>query len=113
VQVRNLAQMKKIEAVVHPSRLSAVRTELAHRGIFGEITLTEVRHGDTHKPLAAASNGSANQFEERVKLELIVTDRQVDKAVTVLLRHAVRRDDDSSGQVALFEVSEVLRISNP
>lgn len=104
--------MKKIEVVVHPSRLSEVRTELARRGISGEMTLTEVRHGNVQKPLAAASNQSANQFEERVKLELIVPDRQVDKAVSVVLRHAVTHNDDSSGQVALFEVSEVLRISN-
>jgi nitrogen regulatory protein PII len=104
--------MKKIEAVVHPSRLSAVRAELVRRGICGEITLTDVRHGDVHKSLAAASNGPANQFEERVKLELIVPDRQVDKAVSVVLRHAVTHNDDSSGQVALFEVSEVLHITD-
>jgi nitrogen regulatory protein PII len=104
--------MKKIEAVVHPSRLGTVRTELARRGISGEITLTDVRHGDTHEPVAAASNQSANQFEERVKLELIVPDRQADKAVSVVLRHAMTRNDDSSGQVALFEVSEVLRITD-
>jgi nitrogen regulatory protein PII len=104
--------MKKIEAVVHPSRLSEVRLQLARRGISGEITLTEVRHGDMHKPLAAASNQSANQFEERVKLELIVPDRQVDKAVGVVLRHAVTRNEDCIGQVALFEVSEVLRITD-
>ncbi len=111
MQVRKLAKMKKIEVVVHPSRLGTVRTELARRGISGQITLTEVRHGDMHKPLAA-SNESANQFEERVKLELIVPDRQVDKAVSVVLRHAVTRNDDGSGQVALFEVSEVLRITD-
>ena len=104
--------MKKIEVVVHPSRLGAVRTELARRGISGEITLTVVRHGYVHKPLAAASNQSANQFEERVKLELMVPDRQVDKAVSVVLRYAATSNDDSSGQVALFEVSEVLRITD-
>ena len=105
--------MKKIEAVVHPSRLGTVRTELARRGISGEITLTDVRHGDTHEPVAAAaSNQSANQFEEGVKLELIVPDRQVDKAVSVVLRHAITRNDGNSGQIALFEVSEVLRITD-
>ena len=112
VRVRKFAKMKKIEVVVHPSRLGTVRTELARRGISGEITLTEVRHGDMHKPLAASSNESASQFEARVKLELIVPDRQVDKAVSVVLRHAATRNDDSSGQVALFEVSEVLRLTD-
>ena len=103
--------MKKIEAVVHPSQMSLLREELFRRGICGEITLTQVRHGDTHTPLAAAaSNGAVNQFEQRVKLELIVPDRQVNKAASIVLRHAVPRNDDCSGQVALFDVSEVLRI---
>jgi nitrogen regulatory protein PII len=104
--------MKKMEVVVHPSQLNVVRTELARRGICGQITLTEVRHGDTHKPLTTASNGLPNQFEQRVKLELIVPDRQVDKAVNVLLRYAVTPDEDSGGQVALFDVTEVLGTSD-
>jgi nitrogen regulatory protein PII len=104
--------MKKIEVVLHPSQLSVVRTELARRGICGRITVTEVRHGDTHQPLTAASNASANQFEEKVKLELIVPDRQVDKAVNVVLRHVATRDENSGGQVALFDVSEILGTSD-
>jgi nitrogen regulatory protein PII len=64
--------MKKIEAVVPPSRVDDVRAELERRGICGGLTLTEVQHGDTHDHPTTVHNGSAGELKERIKLELIV-----------------------------------------
>lgn len=105
--------MKKIEAVIIPSRVGAVRAELRRRGVCGELTLTEVQHGDTHKHSIPPHNGSADQLKERVKLELIVSDRQADKAVSVILRHALTDSSEPDGHVTLLNVSEVLQISHP
>jgi nitrogen regulatory protein PII len=105
--------MKKIEAVIIPSRVDAVRAELRRRGVCGELTLTEVQHGDTHKHSIAPHNGSVDQLKQRVKLELIVGDRQADKAVSVILRPALTDQHEPNGQVTLLDVSEVLQISHP
>jgi nitrogen regulatory protein PII len=105
--------MKKIEAVIPPSRVDAVRAELERRGICGGLTLTEVQHGDTHKQSITPHNGSDDQLKERVKLELIVSDRQADKAVSVILRHALTDSSEPGGHVTLLDVSEVLQISHP
>jgi nitrogen regulatory protein PII len=105
--------MKKIEAVILPSCINAVRTELRRRGVCGELTLTEVQHGDTHKHPTAPPNGSANGLRERVKLELILADRQADKAVSVILRHALADSQGPEGNVTLLDISEVLRIVHP
>ncbi len=105
--------MKKIEAVIPPSCVNAVRAELRRRGVSGELTLTEVRHGDTHKHSVTPHNGSADQLSERVKLELIVGERQADKAVSVILRHALTDCSEPGGHVTLLDVSEVLQITHP
>jgi nitrogen regulatory protein PII len=105
--------MKKIEAVILPSRVDAVRAELERRGICGGLTLTEVQHGDTHNHSTTLQNGSPGQLKERIKLELIVGDRQADKAVSVILRHALADCEEPGGHVTLLDVSEVLQITHP
>jgi hypothetical protein len=40
-------QMKKIEAVIVPSNLDAVRKELERRGIRCGMTVVDVQHGDS------------------------------------------------------------------
>jgi len=105
--------MKKIEAVILPSRVNAVRAELRRRGVCAELTLTEVQHGGTHEHSITPHNGSADQLEERVKLELIVADRQADKVVGVILRHALTDSPDPDGHVTLLDVSEALQITHP
>jgi len=105
--------MKKIEAVIIPSRVDAVRAELRRRGVCGELTLTKVQHGDSHKHSITPHNGSIDQLDERVKLELIVGDRQADKAVSVILRHALTDSHEPDGHITLLDVSEVLQITHP
>jgi nitrogen regulatory protein PII len=104
--------MKKVEAVILPSCVTAVRTELRRRGVCGELTLTRVQQGNTHKH-SNPHNGSGDELKDRVKLELIVGDRQADKAVSVILRHALADSQETAGNVTLLDVSEVLQIAHP
>ena len=48
-----------------------------------------------------------------MKFELILADRQVDKAVTVILRYALPDSYEANGHATLMDVSETLRISPP
>jgi nitrogen regulatory protein PII len=105
--------MKKIEAVILPPRVDAMRAELRRRGVCGGLTLTEVQHGEIHKLSIAAANGSNGQLKERVKLELIIADRQADKALSIILRYALTDPQDPDGYVTLLDVSEVLQITHP
>jgi nitrogen regulatory protein PII len=102
--------MKKIEAVILPLHLNAVRRELQRRGIGGGLTVVEVRHSDSDKQLISTERGAFGVFHERVKLELIVDDSEVEKAVNVILRHAQAESDEESGQIVVLEVDQTLRI---
>jgi nitrogen regulatory protein PII len=100
--------VKKIEAVIIPSRVNTVRTELRRREVCGELTLTEVRHGERDDLSITAFDGSDGHLPESVKLELIVTDQEVDKAVNIILRYALPESDQPNGHITLLDVSEAL-----
>jgi len=110
--------MKKIEAVIPPSCLDTVRAELARRGIWGKLTLTEVQQGETHRSSITNENGTSETLQSRIKIELIIADHQVDKAVNVILRHAVvdpseNEPHEHDGHVTLLHIDEILQIAPP
>lgn len=100
--------MKKIEAVILPVHLDAVRVELHRRGIRGGFTLIEVRSSDGDKSSIPAQKGGSKKFQERVKLELIVEDSEAEKAVNIILRYARPQSNEECGQIVVLEVNTIL-----
>jgi len=105
--------MKKIEAIIPPASVSTIRAELERRGVYGKFTLTEVRHGETQRPSIRAENDHDEALQPKIKVELIVSDRQAEKAINVILRHAMTGPPDHDGHVTLVNVDEVLQITEP
>ncbi len=105
--------MKKIEAVIPSSRLDAVRLELERLGICGKLTLTEVQQGDTNPTSIPNEGESAGLFQHRIKVELLVSDRQADKIINVILRHAPTDSSEDHGHVTLLDVCQVLQNAQP
>jgi nitrogen regulatory protein PII len=100
--------MKKIEAVIPPARLDTIRAELVRRGVCGSLTVTQVRHGETHGSSDSAGS-SDDSLKEKIKVELVVPDRQIDKVVNVLLRHSTTDCFERDGHVTLLSVDEILQ----
>jgi nitrogen regulatory protein PII len=94
--------MKKIEAIIVPGQLDAVRLELERRGINATLTLINVQQAEG--PKASPHTEVAGAFADRLKLELIVGERQVQRAVDIITQY---------GQVALLKVNEALQIVPP
>jgi nitrogen regulatory protein PII len=105
--------MKKIEAVIPPSSLNTIRAELVRRGVCGNLTVTEVRHGETHEHPRPSTEHSEESLKEKIKVELIVSDRQVDKAINVILRRAISESTERDGHVTLLNVDEMLQLTQP
>ena len=96
--------MKKIESVIHASKLRTVRRELQRCGIHATLTLTEVQQTEEQQGLISPTTETTGLREDRLKVELIVGDRQVPKTVEVIKQY---------GQVALLKVNEALQIVPP
>ena len=95
--------MKKIEAIIVPGKLDAVRAELERHGISARLTLTDVRQAGERRASVLPQTEVPGELSDRLKVELIVGDRQVQRAAGVITRH---------GPVAL-RVNEVLQIVPP
>jgi nitrogen regulatory protein PII len=96
--------MKKIEVIIVPGKLDAVRAELGRRGMHATLTLTDVQQAEEQKASILPDTEAPGSLTDRLKVELIVGDRQAQKAVEVLTQY---------GQVALLRVNEALQIVPP
>jgi len=102
--------MKKIEAVIRPFKLDEVKEALVEEGIRG-LTISEVRGYGRQKGHTETYRGSEYRIEfiPKIKIEIVVEDKQVEKVVDAILKTA-KTGQVGDGKIFIFNVSEVIRI---
>jgi len=102
--------MKKIEAVIKPFRLDAVKSALADAGIEG-MTVTEVKGFGRQKGHTEIYRGSEYtvDFLPKVKLELAVSDEIVGRAKDIIVT-AAKTGKIGDGKVFIIPIEAALRI---
>ena len=102
--------MKKLEAIIKPFKLEEVKEALAELGIEG-MTVTEVKGSggrkDTRRFIAAANTRWI--FCPKVKVEVVLADDMVDKAVSVVVS-AAKTGKIGDGKVFVIPVEHAVRI---
>jgi nitrogen regulatory protein P-II 1 len=104
--------MQKIEAVLQPSKLDAVKDALIEIGVSG-MTITDVRgHGRQkgHTELYRGREYSVDLLP-KIKVELVVGDDLVEKAVQVIV-DAAKTGKIGDGKIFVTRVDEAVRIRN-
>ena len=91
---RKLTHMKKLEAIIKPFKLEEVKEALAELGIEG-MTVTEVKGFGRQKGHTEIYRGSEYtvDFLPKVKVEVVLADEMVDKAVSVVVERRQDRQD--------------------
>ncbi|GAC1661596.1 MAG: P-II family nitrogen regulator [Candidatus Acidiferrum sp.] len=104
--------MIKIEAVIQPSRFESVKDALHDMGIEG-MTITEARGHGRQKGHKETYRGREYTVDllPKIKLELVVTDALMDKAVSAILK-AGKTGQIGDGKIFLSRIDEVIRIRN-
>jgi nitrogen regulatory protein P-II 1 len=104
--------MQKIEAVIQPSKLDAVKDALVEAGISG-ITILEARGHGRQKGHTEFYRGReyAVDLLPKVKLELVVTDEMKDKAIDAIISVA-RTGRIGDGKIFVSRIDEAIRIRN-
>jgi nitrogen regulatory protein P-II 1 len=103
-------RMKKIEAVVKPFKLDEVREALSEIGVTG-LTVTEVKGFGRQKGHTELYRGAEYvvDFLPKVKVEVIVGDALVDRAIEALVK-AARTGKIGDGKIFVTRVEQVIRI---
>lgn len=102
--------MKKIEAIIRPFKLDEVKEALIEEGIKG-LTISEVRGYGRQKGHTETYRGAEYQIEfvPKIKIELIVDDKNLDKAVDAILRSA-KTGQVGDGKIFISDIKDVIRI---
>ena len=104
--------MKKIEAIIRPEKLEAVRAALAEAGIRG-MTVMEV--SGRGRQMGITLQWRAGEYQvyllPKVKIEVVVIEEDVGQAVRTILSKA-RTGERGDGKIFVIPVEDAIRISN-
>ncbi|MFK8183313.1 MAG: P-II family nitrogen regulator [Phormidesmis sp.] len=102
--------MKRVEAIIRPFKLDEVKIALVNAGIVG-MTVSEVRGFGRQKGQTERYRGSEYtvEFLQKLKLEIVVEDTQVDMVVSKIVE-AARTGEIGDGKIFISPVDEIVRI---
>lgn len=102
--------MKKIEAVIKPFKLDEVKEALHEVGLQG-ITVTEAKGFGRQKGHTELYRGAEYvvDFLPKVKIEIVLGDEMVDKAVEAIMA-AARTGRIGDGKIFISTVEQAIRI---
>ena len=104
--------MHKIEAIIQPAKLDAVKDALVEIGVQG-MTILEARGHGRQKGHTEFYRGREYSVDllPKVKLEMVVADEMVEKAIQTILTTA-RTGAIGDGKIFVSKMDEAIRIRN-
>ncbi len=102
--------MKKVECIVRPHLMEAVKSALQDVGVVG-MTVSEVKGFGRQKGHTETYRGSEYKVEflPKVKIEVALSDELVDEAVEAVLKTA-KTGKFGDGKIFVTGLDEVIRI---
>jgi len=102
--------MKKIEAIIKPFKLDEVKDALNAMGIQG-MTVTEVKGFGRQKGHVELYRGAEYDisFIPKVKIEAVVSDAMVEKAVATIIEKA-KTGKIGDGKIFVSSLEQIIRI---
>ncbi|EJF75818.1 P-II family nitrogen regulator [Bartonella alsatica] len=104
--------MKKIEAIIKPSKLDEVKEALQKIGLHDMIVTEakEVGRQKEHTELYRDAKYVVD-FLSKVKLEIVVTDKKLEQTVNTI-RKAAQTKHIGDEKIFIFSLDDAIRISN-
>jgi nitrogen regulatory protein PII len=102
--------MKKVDLIIRPHKLEDVRDALTAIGVQG-MTVTEVKGFGRQKGKTETYRGSEYTitFLPKVRLEILVGDRQLEQVMKVA-SDAARTGKIGDGKIMVTDIVDVMRI---
>ncbi|SVC29935.1 uncharacterized protein METZ01_LOCUS282789 [marine metagenome] len=102
--------MKKIEAIIKPFKLSAVKEALHEIGLSG-MTVLDVKGFGRQRGQDGLDNNQEyhDEFHAKIKIELIIEDSMVVKALESI-KNSAYSGKIGDGKIFVSKIEQVLRI---
>jgi nitrogen regulatory protein P-II 1 len=104
--------VKKLEAIIQPSRFESVKEALHEVGIEG-MTVTEVRGHGRQKGHTEVYRGREYTVDllPKIKLEIVLADKLVPSVVEAILK-AAKTGKIGDGKIFISNIEDAIRIRN-
>ena len=103
--------MKKVEAIIRPEKLTAVKDALGEAGYYGlnatQVTGRGGQRGIVHT--GRAGQPIVVDMLPKVKLELVVNDSDVDQVVNIIVESA-RTGEIGDGKIFIQPIEDTIRV---
>jgi nitrogen regulatory protein PII len=104
--------MKKIEAIIDPAALDAVKLHLAEAGIDGRLTVTEVSGLEDLGRFYQIGTTGQSPWKPCLRIDLIVSDRQTQATVNIILQQAkLAGQAGTGGHINILSLDATLQIN--
>src|SRR3954469_4982032 len=103
--------MNKVEAIVRPERLEAVKEALAEAGFVG-LNIVNVTGRGVQKGIVHAGRGGEEYRVDmlpKAKVELVITDADTEKVISLILQ-ASRTGAIGDGKIFVIPVGDAVRV---
>ena len=103
--------MNKVEAIIRPEKLTAVKDALAEAGFAG-LNVVSVTGRGTQRGVVHQGRGGqsvAVDMLPKVKVELVVGDGDTDKVCDIIINTA-RTGEIGDGKIFITSVAEIIRV---
>lgn len=102
--------MKRIEAIIRPTKLDEVKTALDEYGVIG-MTVTDVRGYGAQRGHTERYRGNTYVVNllPKIKVELVVPDNRYEAVINVV-EAAARTGEVGDGKIFVEEVERAIRI---
>lgn len=102
--------MKKIEAVIRPEKMEAVRQALEKMGCGG-LMISEIEGHGKQKGMVQQWRGEKYRMEllPKIKIDVIVKDKDVERVVRTIINTA-KTGEIGDGKIFISNIENVIRI---
>jgi nitrogen regulatory protein P-II 1 len=103
--------MKKIEAIVRPSKLDELKAALDNMGVRG-MTVYEVKGRGLQREQKQYYRGQEHIVDlfPKIKIEIISEDQLIEDIISIILK-VCRTDKVGDGKIFVYPIERVIRIS--
>ena len=103
--------MNKVEAIIRPERLEAVKEALADAGFVG-LNIVNVTGRGVQKGIVHTGRGGQEYRVDMLpksKIEVVVKDADTETAINLIIR-AARTGDIGDGKIFIIPVADAVRV---